>query len=165
MRGRAVVDVATLRLRERNGPSLPIRDVRPLSYGISDVAHRRKAAVRKKGPRKFWKGRIVTILTPRKPIRPHARRCRTVLRTGLEGEAPGHFLPRPQAPEFLSSGNRRLRYGQPDTKSASALLSSLRNSYAIEPRRTLFSGYNYKDLRMSTVRCHYCPAVANSHRN
>jgi hypothetical protein len=38
-----------------------------------DAAHRRAAAAQKKGPRKFSKGSIVTILTPRKPIRPHRR--------------------------------------------------------------------------------------------
>jgi hypothetical protein len=96
--------------------------------------------VRKRGPRKYWKGRIVTILTPRKPIRPPPRRCRTVLRTGLEGEAPGHLLPRPQSPELLSSGNRRLRHGQPDTKSALRLpragtCRSPATRLAVGPRR------------------------------
>jgi hypothetical protein len=78
----------------------------------------------------------LTILTPRKPIRRHPCLCRTVLRSGLEGEAPG------QAEADLVSGWpwRSLR-----------LLPLLRNSYAIEPRRTLFSGYNDKDVRMSAV--------------
>jgi hypothetical protein len=93
----------------------------------------------------------LTILTPRKPIRRHPCLCRTVLRSGLEGEAPGHLLPDPKVRKLPSSDNRRLRHGQPDTKSASALLPLLRNSYAIEPRRTLFSGYNDKGVRMSAV--------------
>jgi hypothetical protein len=101
--------------------------------------------------RKFWKGRTVTILTPHKPIRPHPHQCRTVLRTGLEGEARAPPPHRSQTPGLVSSGNWRLRRGRPNTKTAPALLSLLRNSYAIEPRRTLFFGNDNEDLRMYAV--------------
>ena len=40
-----------------------------------------------------------SILTAHKPIRPHPHQCRTVLRTGLEGEAPGT-----SSPQIPSSG-------------------------------------------------------------
>jgi hypothetical protein len=151
MRGRAVVDVAPLRLREMNGPSLTIRDVRPLSFGIGDAAHRRKPAVRKKGPRKFWIRAHRNNLNRSQTDSAASLPLSDCAAYRLGRRSPGHLFPKSQALELLSSGNRRLRQGQPDTKSASALLSLLRNPYAIEPCRTLLSGYNYKDLRMSAL--------------
>jgi hypothetical protein len=59
---------------------------------------REGSAATKKWPRKFCKGRTVIILTAHKPIRPHPRQCRTVLRIGLEGEARAPPLHRFQAP-------------------------------------------------------------------